>query len=75
MANFYVFTTKIDPDGSRTQFTPATSGGTITGASGAMELVYDGAKFTGAEGRVRLINAVSRLRDWLEDPKTTWPLS
>lgn len=74
MASPYIFATKIDPQ-SPDDFTTATSGGTITGASGVVELVYDDTAFTDAEGKARLILAVEHLLDTLKEPSFTWPIS
>ena len=74
MANPYLFTTKFNPDGPD-DITTATSGGTITGASGVVELVYDDAVFTGAVGKKVLITAVETILNKLKEGSTTWPLS
>ncbi len=71
MASRYVFTTSIDPN--KYDWTHAASGGTITGASGAIELVYDDTAFTTAEGKERLILAVESLLLNLKDGNTTYP--
>lgn len=73
MADAYIFTTKANP--THDDFTTATSGGTLTGASAVVELVYDDAVFTGARGKKTLINAVESLLNVLKQSSTTWPLS
>lgn len=74
MASPYLFVTKINPQ-SPDDITVATSGGTITGASGTVEVVYDDTAFTGAEGKQRLILALEHITNYLKEAKTTWPLS
>lgn len=74
MASRYIFTTKINPQ-SPDDFSSATSGGTITGSSGVVELVFNDAAFTSGEGKQRLILAVEHLLNYLKEPKTTWPTS
>ena len=74
MAEPHIFTTKIDPQ-SPDDFATATSGGTLTGASAVVELVYDDTAFTDAEGKTRLILAVEHLLDTLKETKFTWPIS
>lgn len=76
MASRYIFTTVIDPSPSLdNDWSLATSGGTITGASGVVELVFDDTAFTGAEGKKRLLLALKSLEAFLEDGKRDWPLS
>ena len=74
MASPYLFTTKINIQ-SPDDVTTATSGGTITGASGVLEVVYDDTAFTGAEGKTRLILALEHMLDYLKESKTPWPLT
>lgn len=74
MAVPYIFATKVNPAGPD-DFTTATSGGTITGSSGTVELVYDDAVFTGAAGKKALIRVVEHMLNLLKQSSTTWPLS
>lgn len=73
MASRYIFTTKLNP--TPDDFSVATSGGTITGASGAVELVFDDAVFTGANGKIALIRAVEQMLNVIKQQSSTWPLT
>ena len=74
MASAYIFATKINPRGNY-DFTITATGGTITGASGKVELVYDTTAFTGAEGKARLLLALEQMKDKLERADVPWPAS
>ncbi len=73
MANRTITAAKINPQSPDDYFTG--TGGTITGASGVVELVYDDTQFTAAESKTRLILAVEHLLDYLKETNDTWPLS
>lgn len=51
------------------------TGGTLTTASAVLEVVFDEAVFTKAEGKTRLILTLQHLIDKLGEPNVTWPLS
>jgi hypothetical protein len=74
MAVRYLFSASTRPR-NPADFTGAASGGTITGASGTVELVFDDAIFgSTTEGKQRLISAIEALSDRLKSAKA-WPIT
>lgn len=74
MAVRYVFSASARPS-NPANFTGAASGGTITGASGTLELVFDDAVFGSTnEGKQRLIAAIDALSDRIKSTKA-WPIT
>lgn len=74
MASRYLFSASTRPS-NPADFTGAASGGTITGASGTVELVFDDAVFGSTmEGKQRLIAAVDALSGRLKSAKA-WPIT
>ncbi len=73
MAVRFVSATNVSPraDG----FTVTAVGGTLDGASAVVELTFDDAVFTVAEGKTRLILAVEELLDFLKETARPWPLA
>lgn len=72
----YIVATAVTFPRSPDDFTiDVSTGGTLTTASAVLELVFDEAVFTTAEGKVQLIKAVKHLLNKLEEPNVTWPLS
>jgi len=73
MAIRFITATSVSPraDG----FAVTVTGGTIDGASGTVELAFDDAVFTVAEGKTRLILAVEELLDYLKETARPWPLA
>lgn len=74
MAVRYLFSASARPSNPK-DFTGAASGGTITGASGTVELVYDDAVYgSSLEGKQRLVAAVDALSAKLKSAKV-WPIT
>ena len=77
MASRYVFSANAHPGipGGPGDFTGAASGGTITGASGTVELVFDDAVFGATpEGKQRLLAAIEGLKQKVATART-WPIT
>lgn len=74
MASRYIFSASKRPS-NPPNWTGAASGGTITGSSGTVELVFDDSVFGATnEGKQRLIAAVDALRAKLQASKV-WPIT
>lgn len=74
MASRYIFSADVAP-GQPYDWTGAASGGTITGASGTIELVFDDAVFGSTwEGKQRLVAALDSLKKKVEAAKN-WPIT
>jgi len=74
MASRYVFSASTRPSNPN-DFTGAASGGTITGASGTIELVFDDTVFgTTLEGKQRLVAALDAMKDRIQSAKL-WPIT
>lgn len=74
MASRYIFSAQSAPRAAH-QFTGAASGGTITGASGTVELVFDDTVYAATpEGKARLVNAVEVLLGKIKAARV-WPIT
>lgn len=71
MASAYLFATSVNPQGPD-GVTTATTGGTITGASGVVELVFDDTVFTRKKD---LVLAVEAILNKLRQTGTDFPLA
>ena len=66
-------TTKIDPRGDF-DINFAATGATLDDTN-VLQVNYNDAEFTGAEGKIRLILALRRVANRLESGDLTWPAS
>lgn len=74
MASRYVFSAESAPR-LPNHFTGAASGGTLTGASATVELVFDDTVYGATpEGKARLVNAILMLAKKVEAAKV-WPIT
>ena len=80
MALPYIFATVADPKAVLAKATGgftrvADSGSAMDGASATVELVYNDAVFTDAEGKERLILALEEMILYIKGANTVWPLA
>lgn len=74
MASRYVFSASARPS-NPADFTGAATGGTITGASGTVELVFDDTVYgSSTEGKQRLIAALDAMKAKIQSAKE-WPIT
>lgn len=74
MASRYMFSADEAP-AQPYDWTGAASGGTITGASGTIEIVFDDTVFTSTqEGKQRLVAALDSLKAKIQSAKA-WPIT
>lgn len=71
MATHDIHTDQIDPR-KADDFTVEITANSL-GGSRVLELRYDPASFTADEGKIRLLNALDKLRDRIEAGDFTWP--
>lgn len=76
MASRYIFTASARANvADESAYVGAASGGTITGASGTVELVFDDAVYGATrEGRMQLIEQVEMILNRLKTT-TVWPIT
>jgi len=75
MADRYIFSASEAPQSAPSDFTGAATGGTLTGASATVELVFDDAIYGATnEGKQRLVVAVKGILAKLESAKV-WPIT
>ncbi len=75
MASRYIFSADARPGAGPYDWTGAASGGTITGSSGTVELVFDDTVFGSTwEGKQRLVAAIDSLKKKVEAAKV-WPIT
>lgn len=72
MASRQFGVTKINPQ--KFDVTYDATGATLEG-SNVLQVTYDDAAFTGAEGKQRLLLALRAVEDRLAEASTTWPAS
>jgi len=74
MASRYMFSASERPSNPN-DFTGAATGGTITGSSGTVELVFDDTVYGSTnEGKMRLIAALDALKAKIQSAKV-WPIT
>ncbi len=72
--NFFLSSTKLNTKVDDVTI-DVTTGGTLTGASAVVEIVFDEDVFTGANGKKRLLLSLEAMMNKLKQSGTTWPLT